>query len=80
MVISSSPFYVESSKTKPLIILFFAKSTKMLAAQAMEIWQTNLNWDLQSRIVQKLDGHTDIVIIVSCHPKENMITLCAWQQ
>jgi hypothetical protein len=78
MVISSSPFYVESSKTKPLIILFFfAKSIKMLAAQAIEIWQTNLNWDLQSRIVQKLDGHTDIVIIVSCHPKENMIALCA---
>lgn len=32
-------------------------------------------WDLQSRrIVQKLEGHTDTVIAVSCHPKENMIT------
>lgn len=31
-------------------------------------------WDLQSRkIVQKLEGHTDAVIAVSCHPKENMI-------
>lgn len=31
-------------------------------------------WDLQSRrIVQKLEGHTDTVIAVSCHPKENMI-------
>jgi hypothetical protein len=49
----------------------------MLAAQDIEIWQTNLNWDLQSRIVQKLDGHTNIVITVSWHPKENMIALCA---
>ena len=31
-------------------------------------------WDLQSRrIVQKLEGHTDTVIAVSCHPRENMI-------
>ncbi|VAH94851.1 unnamed protein product [Triticum turgidum subsp. durum] len=31
-------------------------------------------WDLQSRkIVQKLEGHSDTVIAVSCHPKENMI-------
>lgn len=31
-------------------------------------------WELQSRkIVQKLEGHTDTVISVSCHPKENMI-------
>lgn len=31
-------------------------------------------WDLQTRkIVQKLEGHTDTVIAVSCHPSENMI-------
>jgi len=31
-------------------------------------------WDLQSRrIVQKLEGHTDTVIAVSCHPRVNMI-------
>lgn len=31
-------------------------------------------WDLQTRkIVQKLEGHTDGVIAVSCHPSENMI-------
>lgn len=31
-------------------------------------------WDLQSRkVVQKLEGHTDTVIAVSCHPRENMI-------
>ncbi|CAL9084608.1 unnamed protein product [Musa textilis] len=31
-------------------------------------------WDLQTRkIVQKLEGHMDGVIAVSCHPSENMI-------
>ena len=31
-------------------------------------------WDLQTRkIVQKLKGHADTVIAVSCHPSENMI-------
>ncbi|TVU45281.1 hypothetical protein EJB05_04763 [Eragrostis curvula] len=31
-------------------------------------------WDVQTRkILQKLEGHTDTVIAVSCHPKENMI-------
>ncbi|KAG6382896.1 hypothetical protein SASPL_157388 [Salvia splendens] len=31
-------------------------------------------WELQSRkIVQKLEGHTDAVISVSCHPTENTI-------
>lgn len=31
-------------------------------------------WDLQTRkVVQKLEGHTDTVIAVTCHPSENMI-------
>jgi COMPASS component SWD3 len=31
-------------------------------------------WDLQERnILHKLEGHTDIVISVSCHPTENKI-------
>lgn len=31
-------------------------------------------WDLQTRkVVQKLEGHTDTVIAVSCHPSKNMI-------
>lgn len=31
-------------------------------------------WELQTRqIVQKLEGHSDTVISVSCHPSENMI-------
>ncbi|RVW17897.1 COMPASS-like H3K4 histone methylase component WDR5A [Vitis vinifera] len=31
-------------------------------------------WELQTRkIVQKLEGHTDTVISVSCHPSQNMI-------
>ena len=31
-------------------------------------------WDLQAKnIVQKLEGHTDTVISVSCHPTENKI-------
>jgi len=31
-------------------------------------------WDLQNRnMIQKLEGHTDTVISVSCHPIENKI-------
>lgn len=31
-------------------------------------------WELQSRkVVQKLEGHTDAVISVACHPTRNMI-------
>lgn len=31
-------------------------------------------WDLQSKaIVQKLEGHSDIVVAVACHPTENKI-------
>ncbi|KAG2330829.1 hypothetical protein Bca52824_002009 [Brassica carinata] len=31
-------------------------------------------WDLQHRtILQKLEGHTDAVISVSCHPVQNAI-------
>lgn len=31
-------------------------------------------WELQTRkIIQKLEGHTDGVISVACHPSENMI-------
>lgn len=31
-------------------------------------------WELQTRkIVQKLEGHTDTAISVSCHPTQNMI-------
>ncbi|KAI5395170.1 COMPASS-like H3K4 histone methylase component WDR5B isoform X2 [Lathyrus oleraceus] len=31
-------------------------------------------WDLQLRnLIQKLEGHTDTVIAVSCHPRENKI-------
>lgn len=31
-------------------------------------------WDLQQKtMIQKLEGHTDVVISVSCHPTENKI-------
>ncbi|KHN03803.1 WD repeat-containing protein 5 [Glycine soja] len=30
-------------------------------------------WDLQQKLVQKLEGHTDTVISVTCHPTENKI-------
>lgn len=31
-------------------------------------------WDLQAKtLIQKLEGHTDTVISVTCHPNKNMI-------
>jgi COMPASS component SWD3 len=31
-------------------------------------------WNLQTReTVQVLEGHTDVVLAIACHPKENMI-------
>lgn len=31
-------------------------------------------WDLQGRnLIQRIEGHTDTVVSVSCHPKRNMI-------
>ena len=35
-------------------------------------------WDVQTKqIVQKLEGHKDTVIGVSCHPKLSMIASCS---
>lgn len=30
-------------------------------------------WELQSRKIQKLEGHSDAVISVACHPTQNLI-------
>jgi COMPASS component SWD3 len=34
-------------------------------------------WDVQTKeVVQKMEGHSDTVVGISCHPKQNMIASC----
>jgi len=38
-------------------------------------------WDLQTReIVQRLEGHRDVVVSVATHPTQNMIASCALEK